>query len=132
MTTEDPQPGVPEEPLLPDGPLLALLVLNGALLGAAGLAFTPLYLDGLPAPLGALASIAVLPWLVGRAGEIDPRTGWAAAPLTAWGITVGVLGVAGPGRGRAAAGHLAEPAAAVRWVGRGAVAAAPPVSAAPC
>lgn len=97
MTTEDPQPGVPEEPLLPDGPLLALLVLNGALLGAAGLAFTPLYLDGLPAPLGALASIAVLPWLVGRAGEIDPRTGWAAAPLTAWGITVGVLGVAGPG-----------------------------------
>ena len=84
MTTEDPQPGVPEEPLLPDGPLLALLVLNGALLGAAGLAFTPLYLDGLPG-------------LVGRAGEIDPRTGWAAAPLTAWGITVGVLGVAGPG-----------------------------------
>jgi hypothetical protein len=97
VTTEEPQPGSPEEPLLPDGTLLALLVLDGVLLGAAGLAFNSLHLDGLPVPLGALASIALLPWLVSRAGEIDPRTGWAAAPLTAWGITVGVLGVAGPG-----------------------------------
>jgi hypothetical protein len=97
LTTEEPQPGIPEEPLLPDGTLLALLVLDGVLLGAAGLAFNSLHLDGLPVPLGALASIALLPWLVGRAGEVDPRTGWAAAPLTAWGITVGVLGVAGPG-----------------------------------
>ncbi len=63
------------EPLLPDGALLALLVLDGVLLGAAGLAFTPLYLGGVPAPLGALASIALLPWLVGRAAEIDPRPG---------------------------------------------------------
>jgi hypothetical protein len=95
--TDEPQPGIPEEPLLPDGPLLALLILDGVLLGVAGLAFTPLHLDGASAPLGALASIALLPWLVARAGEVDPRTGWAAAPLTAWGVTVGVLGVAGPG-----------------------------------
>ena len=97
MTAEEPQPGIPDEPLLPDGTLLALLVLDGVLLGTAGLAFNSLYLAGLPVPLGALASIALLPWLVSRAGEIDPRAGWAAAPLTAWGITVGVLGVAGPG-----------------------------------
>ena len=87
----------PAEPMLPDGAVLALLVLDGALLGAAGLAFTPLYISGLPAPVGALASILLLPWLVGRAAEIDPRPGWAAAPLTAWGATLGVLGLVGPG-----------------------------------
>ncbi|HVH21060.1 MAG TPA: hypothetical protein VNA11_01250 [Pseudonocardia sp.] len=82
-------------PLIPDGGLIALLVLDGILLGAAGLAFTPLYFGPVPAPLGALASIVLLPFLVGRAAELDPR--FAATPLIAWAITVGLLGVAGPG-----------------------------------
>jgi hypothetical protein len=85
----------PDSPVLPDGGLLALLVLDGILLAAAGVAFTPLYLGGVPAPLGALASVLLLPWLVQRAAEVDPRR--AAAPLVAWAITVGMLGLAGPG-----------------------------------
>jgi hypothetical protein len=75
----------------PPGPM------DGILLGAAGLAFTPFYFGAVPAPLGALASIALLPWLVQRAAEIDSRPGWSAAPLTAWAVTIGVLGLAGPG-----------------------------------
>ena len=39
-------------PLIPDGGLIALLVLDGILLGAAGLAFTPLYFGPAPAGLG--------------------------------------------------------------------------------
>lgn len=86
-----------ERPLLTDGTLLGLLTLDGALIGAFGLVFTPLYVNGVPLPLGALLSILVLPWLVRRAGELDPRPAFAAAPLTAWGVTVVVLGFLGPG-----------------------------------
>lgn len=75
--------------------LIALLTLDGVLVGAVGLAFTPLYLGAVPAPLGVVLSIAVLPWLVLRAGAIDRRL--AGAPIFAWFATVGVLGLAGPG-----------------------------------
>lgn len=85
------------EPLLSDGALLGLLVFDGVLLGLAGLAFTPFYVGAVPVPLGAFASIVLLPWLVGRAGEVTARPGWAAAPMTAWALTIGVLGLAGPG-----------------------------------
>lgn len=77
--------------------VLGLLTLDGALLGAFGLAFTPLYSGGVPVPMGALFSILVLPWLVSRAGEIDPRPVPAAAPIAAWLVTVSVLGLTGPG-----------------------------------
>ena len=75
--------------------VLALLVLDGVLTAAVGLAFTPLYLGAVPAPLGVLLSVLVLPWLVLRAGEVDRR--FAGAPIFAWFATVGVLGLAGPG-----------------------------------
>jgi hypothetical protein len=39
----------------------------------------------------------VLPWLVLRAGELDPRPGVAGAPVLAWLLVVGVLGLGGPG-----------------------------------
>ena len=51
--------------------LLGLLVVDGMLLGAIGLALTPMYAGAVPTPVGALLSIAVLPWLVLRAGELD-------------------------------------------------------------
>lgn len=76
---------------------LILLVVDGGLLGAFGLAFTPLYWGSVPVPVGALVSILVLPWLVRRAGEIDPGPSMAGAPLWAWLIVVLVLGLAGPG-----------------------------------
>ena len=75
--------------------MLALLIVDGVLTGAVGLAFTPLYLGAVPAPLGVLLSVLVLPWLVLRAGEIDRR--FAGAPIFAWFVTVAVLGLAGPG-----------------------------------
>lgn len=86
-----------EPPVVTDGALLGLLIFDGALLGAFGLAFTPLYAGGLPVPMGAVLSILILPWLVRRAGEIDVRPALAAAPLTAWALAVVVLGFFGPG-----------------------------------
>ena len=78
--------------------MLGLLLLDAVLLGAVGLAFTPLYIGAVPAPLGALLVILVLPWLVRRAADIDPRPGVAAGPLWAWLLTVLLLGLWGPGR----------------------------------
>jgi hypothetical protein len=85
------------EPLVPHGALLVLLVVNGLLLGAFGLMFTPLYTNGIPVPMGAVLSILVLPWLVRQAGEIDARPAVAGSPLTAWVVAVAVLGLFGPG-----------------------------------
>jgi hypothetical protein len=90
---EAPQP----ERGIPDGVVVALLVLDGALLGVFGLVFTPLYTNGIPVPMGAVLSFLVLPWLVARAGEIDPRPAVAGAPLTAWTVTIAVLVLFGPG-----------------------------------
>jgi hypothetical protein len=84
-------------PLIPDGALFALLVVDGLLLGAFGLMFTPLYTNGIPVPMGIVLSVMVLPWLVRHAGEIDGRPAVAGAPLTAWVVAVGVLGLLGPG-----------------------------------
>src|SRR4051812_38378639 len=75
--------------------VLALLVVDGVLTGAVGLAFTPFYLGAVPAPLGVLLSVLVLPWLVLRAGEVDRR--FAGAPIFAWFVTIAVLGLFGPG-----------------------------------
>jgi hypothetical protein len=77
--------------------LFALLVLDGLLLGAVGLVLTPMYAGSVPTPIGAVLSMAVLPWLVLRAGELDPRPGFAGAPVVAWLLVVGVLGFGGPG-----------------------------------
>ena len=80
-----------------DVAVLALLTVNGALLGAFSLAFTPMYVAGFPAPMGILFAVSILPWLVTRAGEIDARPAVAAAPLAAWFLAVVVLGLGGPG-----------------------------------
>jgi hypothetical protein len=100
--THEPAAGEPTrtdgpEPVGPHGALLVLLVVNGLLLGAFGLMFTPLYTNGIPVPMGAVLSILVLPWLVRQAGEIDARPAVAGAPLTAWVVAVAVLGLFGPG-----------------------------------
>ncbi len=80
-----------------DSALLALLIVDGVLLGALAVAFNPLYVGPAPVPLGAVASLLVVPWLVLRAGDVDPRPGWAGAPAFAWFVTIGVLGLTGPG-----------------------------------
>lgn len=80
-----------------DGIVLGVLVLDGVVLGAFGLLFNPLYNGAVPVPMGALLSMLILPWLVARAAEIDPRPAAAAAPLVAWLVTVVALGLVGPG-----------------------------------
>lgn len=82
---------------LDDVAVLGLLAFDGALLGAFGLAFTPLHTGGVPVPMGALLTILILPWLVSRAGEIDPRPALAGAPIIAWLVVIFVLGLTGPG-----------------------------------
>ena len=76
---------------------LVLFAADGVLLGAFGVAFTPMFLGGVPVPMGILFTLLILPWLVLRAGELDPRPGVAAAPLAAWFLTVAVLAVVAPG-----------------------------------
>jgi hypothetical protein len=77
--------------------LLLLLAFDGALLGAIGVVFTQLYVKGVPVPIGAVLSILILPWLVLRAGEVDPRPGWAGAPLAAWLVVLALLTLVAPG-----------------------------------
>lgn len=83
--------------VLVDAVLLAVLTFDGAVLGVFGLLFNPLYSGVVPIPMGALLSMLILPWLVTCAHEIDPRPWAAGAPLIAWGLTVGLVGLTGPG-----------------------------------
>lgn len=84
-------------PDAPGGGLLALLVLDGLLLGAFSLVFAPLYVGAVPLPLGAVLTILVLPWLVLRAGAVDPRPLPAGAPALAWFAVLCAFGLTGPG-----------------------------------
>lgn len=93
---EDPEP----PPMLPGWLVVGLLVLNGVLLGVFGLMFTPLYAGGIPVPMGAVLSCLVLPWLIARTAEVNPRPAVAAGPLLAWGLTIIVLVLIGPGGDR--------------------------------
>lgn len=87
----------PVELVVPDGALFGLLLFDAVLLGGLGLVFTPLYVGGVPVPMGVVLSMLILPWLVLRSAELDARPARAGAPVTAWILTVGVLGLTGPG-----------------------------------
>jgi hypothetical protein len=77
--------------------LTALLSLTGAVLGAFGLLFTPLYAGSIPVPLGIVVTLLSLPWLVRASGELDPRPLAAAGPLIGWVVAVFGLAMFGPG-----------------------------------
>ncbi len=91
------EPVKPEPPTTSDGAVLGLLVVDGVLLGALGLMLAPLYAGGVPVPMGVVLSVLIVPWLVFRAAEVDPRPSRAGAPLLAWVVVVAVLGLTGPG-----------------------------------
>ena len=76
--------------------VVGLLTVDAALLALMELMFLTLSVGVVPLPVSALVALVSTPWLVRRAGELGG--GWsAAAPLIAWALTVGVLGMAGPG-----------------------------------
>jgi hypothetical protein len=77
--------------------LTALLSLTGAVLGAFGLLFTPLYAGSIPVPLGIVVTLLTLPWLVRASGELDPRPVAAGGPLIGWVVAVFGLAMFGPG-----------------------------------
>ncbi|MGQ0576465.1 MAG: hypothetical protein ACT4RN_19995 [Pseudonocardia sp.] len=80
-----------------EGVALAVLVIDGALLAVFGMVFNPLYAGTVPLPMGAVLTVLVMPWLVARAAEVDPRTAVAVLPLVAWGLAVVVAAFVGPG-----------------------------------
>lgn len=77
--------------------MIALLVLDGVLVGGFGVVTAPYYVGGVPVPVGALLSGLLVPWLVRLAGGESRNPLVAGAPLWAWLATVTVLGLAGPG-----------------------------------
>jgi hypothetical protein len=85
--------------------LLALLMLDAAILAVVELMFLPLAfdgyllpnLDGFPFPLMPLLAAVTTPLLVSLAGKLSPRLVVAAAPLAAWVVTVAIVGMFGPG-----------------------------------
>ncbi|HEV2781925.1 MAG TPA: hypothetical protein VGX25_21260 [Actinophytocola sp.] len=88
--------------------LLAVLVLDSALLAVVELLFLPLRFDGyllpdlggLPLPLTPVLAAFTTPWLVSAAARLSPRLAVASAPLVVWLLSLGVFGLAGPGGDR--------------------------------
>lgn len=81
--------------------MLALLVMDAALLAAVELFYLPLRLGprygGAMLPLSVLLAAVTTPLLARAAGQLSTRLRIVGAPLVAWVLTVFVFGVAGPG-----------------------------------
>jgi hypothetical protein len=88
--------------------VLAVLLLDSALLAVVELLFLPLRfdgfllpdLDGFPLPISPVLAALTMPWLVGAAARLSPRLAVATAPLVVWVLCIGVFGLAGPGGDR--------------------------------
>lgn len=77
--------------------VLAAVVVAAVLLAMVELAFLPLYVHGVPAPVTILVALVTTPWLVHRAAELSRGGIAAGAPLAAWLVAILVFGTAGPG-----------------------------------
>lgn len=85
--------------------LLGVLVLDAVMLAIVELFYLPERFDGRglpdlggwPFPITVVLAAASTPWLVARAGEVSGRALVVGSPLWAWLLTVGVVGLAGPG-----------------------------------
>ena len=86
--------------------VLAVLVVDAAVLAVVELLFLPLRLDGYvlpdalggaPVPVSALLAALTTPWLVSVAGKVSRTMPVAAAPLVVWIVVVAVFGMFGPG-----------------------------------
>lgn len=77
--------------------LLAVVLVDAALVALLALLFQPLYAGPVPLPIGTLLVLALLPRLTSSATEVSAALPVAASPLLVWGIVTGVLGFGGPG-----------------------------------
>jgi hypothetical protein len=81
--------------------LLGLLVLDAVLLALLEMFYLPLRLPpergGWMLPLSIVLAAVSTPLLVGAAARLNDRLLVATAPLTAWVLTMGVIGLSGPG-----------------------------------
>ena len=87
-----------------DWPQLVVLVVDAIALALLELFFLPLRFDGqlLPNwgavefPITAAVALITMPLMVSRAASVSARLLVAGAPLWAWLITIGVVGLVGP------------------------------------
>lgn len=79
------------------GPMLGMLLLISVLLTVLELMFQGFYIGPVPLPLGSLAILASMPWLVRATTEVLPSTAGAAAPVLVWFLVTAVVGAFGPG-----------------------------------
>ena len=85
--------------------VLALLAVDGVLSALAGALLLPCYIGSIPVPISGLISGLVNAALVWAAGRWTRSPRVAALPLWTWLITVGVLGMGGPGDAIIFGGH---------------------------
>ncbi|MBA2309129.1 MAG: hypothetical protein H0W01_07510 [Pseudonocardiales bacterium] len=78
--------------------LLALLLVDATLLGAAELLYLPMHIGAVPVPLTALIAAVTMPWLVREAADLGEAPLVAVSPLLVWLGTIGVLAFVGPGQ----------------------------------
>jgi hypothetical protein len=87
-----------------DGLQLGALVVDAIALALLEVFFLPLRFDGLllpnwgamPFPITVVAALITMPLLVSRAAGVSARLLVAGAPLWAWLVTIGVIGIVGP------------------------------------
>jgi hypothetical protein len=87
-----------------DGLQLGALVVDSIVLALLEVFFLPLRFDGqllpnwgaIPFPVTVVVALATMPLLVSRAAGVSARLLVAGAPLWAWLVTIGVVGIAGP------------------------------------
>ncbi|HYS36092.1 MAG TPA: hypothetical protein VEO01_10715 [Pseudonocardiaceae bacterium] len=87
-----------------DGLQLGALVVDAIALALLEVFFLPLRFDGLllpnwgaiPFPIAVVVALVTMPLLVSRAAGVSARLLVAGAPLWAWLVTIGVVGIVGP------------------------------------
>jgi hypothetical protein len=87
-----------------DGLQLGALVIDAIALALLEVFFLPLRFDGLllpnwgaiPFPVTVVVALVTMPLLVSRAAGVSARLLVAGAPLWAWLVAIGVVGIAGP------------------------------------
>ncbi|HEY3610170.1 MAG TPA: hypothetical protein VGL06_21900 [Pseudonocardiaceae bacterium] len=87
-----------------DGLQLGALVVDAIALALLEVFFLPLRFDGallpnwgaVPFPVTVIVALATMPLLVSRAAGVSARLLVAGAPLWAWLVTIGVVGIVGP------------------------------------